>query len=346
MQADVHVSLFNSCENYTDVANLAHGVSGLVCLIFILPTLALQLYYCCCYKSTFLLRLFFYLTIACVFMDVCLALLLVLYSHPDNTALCQVLGGFEGYSLVVELLLIFSIDMILLYMVCKYSFGRCAMKLCTSRTSRICEFLFVGLHFMFPLAVTIIRSTIFWHNNPEYCWQTREPQCIYKNLEFTVESTVFVYLPVGMDLLLSPVVIVVLVGWFCTLKRKKLMANRYKIVFKETSLFVGFLVTFVSFWLLSMAVAFVPNTPLHIASAALFPVSNTVLLLSFLVYMCVSIHQDVEERRIANDGLVTMPPSSRVSLPTDTAEHAPNFLSPSTAEPSEVTPLLTVNLDD
>ena len=34
----------------------------------------------------------------------------------------------------------------------------------------------------------------------------------------------------------------------------------------------------------------------------------------------------------------TNPPSTRVSLPTDTAEHAPNFLSPSTAEPSEVTP--------
>ena len=36
----------------------------------------------------------------------------------------------------------------------------------------------------------------------------------------------------------------------------------------------------------------------------------------------------------------TNPPSTRVSLPTDTAEHAPNFLSPSTSEPSEVTPLV------
>ncbi len=41
----------------------------------------------------------------------------------------------------------------------------------------------------------------------------------------------------------------------------------------------------------------------------------------------------------ADPGLQTAPPSTRVSLPTDTAEHAPNFLSPSTAEPSEVTPL-------
>ena len=36
----------------------------------------------------------------------------------------------------------------------------------------------------------------------------------------------------------------------------------------------------------------------------------------------------------------TAPPSTRVNLPSDTAEHAPNFLSPSTAEPTEVTVLL------
>ena len=42
----------------------------------------------------------------------------------------------------------------------------------------------------------------------------------------------------------------------------------------------------------------------------------------------------------AGPGLRTAPPSTRVSLPTDTADHAPNFLSPSTAEPSEVTPLI------
>ena len=42
----------------------------------------------------------------------------------------------------------------------------------------------------------------------------------------------------------------------------------------------------------------------------------------------------------AGGGLQTAPPSTRVSLPSDTAAHAPNFLSPSTAEPTDVTPLL------
>ena len=39
----------------------------------------------------------------------------------------------------------------------------------------------------------------------------------------------------------------------------------------------------------------------------------------------------------------TNPPSTRVSLPIDTAEHAPNFLSPSMAESSEATPLIQLN---
>ena len=42
----------------------------------------------------------------------------------------------------------------------------------------------------------------------------------------------------------------------------------------------------------------------------------------------------------AGPGLRTAPPSNRVILPTNTADHAPNFLSPSTASPSEVTPLI------
>ena len=65
---------------------------------------------------------------------------------------------------------------------------------------------------------------------------------------------------------------------------------------------------------------------------------------SFGVYILMSLSS--QQRRVTTKAQVpatnrhTNPPSTRVSLPTDTAEHAPNFLSPSTAEPSEVTPLM------
>ena len=68
--------------------------------------------------------------------------------------------------------------------------------------------------------------------------------------------------------------------------------------------------------------------------------------LSFGVYILMSLSN--LRRRVPTKAQVpatnrhTTPPSTRVSLPTDTAEHAPNFLSPSTAGPSEVT-LLIIN---
>ena len=67
--------------------------------------------------------------------------------------------------------------------------------------------------------------------------------------------------------------------------------------------------------------------------------------ISFGVYILISI--PILQRRVTTakakvfaTNRHTNPSSTRVSLPTDTAEHAPNFLSPSTAEPSEVTPLI------
>ena len=73
---------------------------------------------------------------------------------------------------------------------------------------------------------------------------------------------------------------------------------------------------------------------------ALFP-------LCVFVYMrCTFIRRDVRyvgnlnRRDLHTAGLQTAPDSTRVSLPSDTAAHAPNILSPSTAEPTDVTPLL------
>ena len=48
----------------------------------------------------------------------------------------------------------------------------------------------------------------------------------------------------------------------------------------------------------------------------------------------------VIEHDLQTPGQEVDPPSTRVSLPADTTEHAPNLLRQSTAEPTEVTPLL------
>ncbi len=57
---------------------------------------------------------------------------------------------------------------------------------------------------------------------------------------------------------------------------------------------------------------------------------------SFGVYILMSLPS--QQRKVTSKAQVpatnrhTNPPSTRVSLPTDTAKHAPNFLSPSTAK--------------
>ena len=77
---------------------------------------------------------------------------------------------------------------------------------------------------------------------------------------------------------------------------------------------------------------------------AVTSVMQTFPPLSFGVYILMSIpnlqRKATTEAQVPATNRHTNPPSTRVSLPTDTAEHAPNFLSPSTAEPSEVTPLI------
>ena len=132
---------------------------------------------------------------------------------------------------------------------------------------------------------------------------------------------------------------IVLTVWFCTLWRRRIARRRDAL--KEIGMF------FTLFFIILLV--------LGIDFCALFPLPQTVLsfplscfpLLVF-GYMCYSFRSRTRHVRFANradietagPGLRTAPPSTRVSLPTDTADHAPNFLSPSTAEPSEVTPLI------
>ena len=79
------------------------------------------------------------------------------------------------------------------------------------------------------------------------------------------------------------------------------------------------------------------KTSFSIAVNTIMPLFHGIAPLLFLLYICV--HKPRQEiRSIATS--FTAPPSRRVSLPTDTAAHAPNFLSPSTAEPTEEIPLI------
>ena len=145
-------------------------------------------------------------------------------------------------------------------------------------------------------------------------------------------------------LLISFIGNIALIIWFCTLRRRQIARRRD--ILKEIGIF------FVLFFIVLLVLGIDFTAPFSfawlIAAQTFIATFISCFPLLVFVYMCYSFRSRTRHVRFANradietagPGLRTAPPSTRVSLPTDTADHAPNFLSPSTAEPSEVTLLI------
>ena len=139
---------------------------------------------------------------------------------------------------------------------------------------------------------------------------------------------------------------VALTIWFCTLWRRQIARRRD--VLKEIGIF--FALFFFILFMFGLYICILLGVFMSEIAITQTVLSSPLSCFPLLVfgYMCYSFRSRTRHVRFANradietagPGLRTAPPSTRVSLPTDTADHAPNFLSPSTAEPSEVTPLM------
>ncbi len=148
----------------------------------------------------------------------------------------------------------------------------------------------------------------------------------------------YILIPVLIaNILLDLVCIVLLLVWVYRLWKRKLLKSKAKfvctLIIHTLLILVVFLIGNIIFLFSNFENAFVVYFALR-----------TVAPVSFGVYVLVSLPH--LQRKVTRKAQVfatnrhTNPPSTRVSLPTDTAEHAPNFLSPSTAESSEVTSLI------
>ena len=159
-----------------------------------------------------------------------------------------------------------------------------------------------------------------------------------------------------IDLVLTVISLIALVTWICKLKRRNLVQNKMKLICKEISLVIGFMSAFlagvVTIIVLSIFSGLIPvlsdpGVSLDNVYSTVTAINTTLPLflgiapLLFLLYICISAHKPRQEtQRLPTTTIFTAPPSTRVSLPTDTAAHAPNLLSPSTAEPTEETSLI------
>ena len=147
--------------------------------------------------------------------------------------------------------------------------------------------------------------------------------------------------------LISVIGIIILICiWCCTVRRKQITRiTAENVLIKSEIVLLKSLLFFIVYFIFS------PWFPADVQTIVATLISSIPLLI-FGCYMCFGCcmwyirtrHVKFANRadiETAGPGLQTAPPPTRVSLSTDKAEHAPNFLSPSTAEPSEVTPLIT-----
>ena len=340
-------SYWNSCVDFMETASLreqtmATGITGLVCFILLMFLLVFEIFYICRYKTTFLQRLFIHLTMVVTLVDA-MNVMYLGYSAPLNEGSCYnltlALGIIMSYVCTAEILTITFINITFLRTMFKYHFERRLLhsnvlsRYCSNRycTAKLAEVIAVFTIFVGPLSLVV--AGIFLPD----MWIIFTG-LLTDNYNSNFVAIYRVYGPGLCALLLSFISSLVMIIWSCSLKRKGLSKYQIQLVCRELSLVVGILATYSIIILLEVVL------PLHPSLFyALFPIVHSCMPSFFFVYICTHTINDLRKKVQVSAETVpppTVPPSTRVSLPTDTVAHALNFLSPSTAEPTEVTPLL------
>ena len=216
------------------------------------------------------------------------------------------------------------------------------------RSLRVClEVLFIVVIIMVPMSFAL---TLYIANDVLLPVNYSDPFVLFSEYFMSYEIFFLFFLPIPF--VLSLISDTILVIWFCV--RRDHIAKR-RVMLKEIVIFLVHLfesilagLVYILFYLgpvegMISGQAEAIGLSILLAPLSLFP-------LCVFVYMRYSFNTPPREDRLegnnrydiqtAGRGLQTAPPSTRVSLPSDTAAHAPNFLSPSTAEPTDVTPLL------
>ena len=309
----------------------ASGATGLICLPLLLLFLAVEVFYICRYKTDFLQRLFFYLTIAATIAEGAGALVFTV-AFSESSYARHIPLVFILYAHLIEVLTFAAINFTVLSKLYIYTARRHSLHsdkeyilVCCLYTKRK-EVVFVTILFSLPVLATVIEIAITISEN------------IIQDGDLIFRSIVYASLVLSLvNLVLSLVSIVVMITWLYQLFKIKLLKRKLR---KKATLLVGLLATFLPFWILYpiLAVVFlvVENTAVSATAAVLVALLQGIVPFIFFVYVCKTVCKRPKKEEmgttIVMSALPTVPPSTRVSLPTDTALHAPNFLSPSTAE--------------
>ena len=345
---DPYRSRINPQVYYVQLAT--SSVSFLVSLLGVI----LDIIFICRVKTNFMVRLFVYFMVATT-MELGAACPRSIFTihviHQSCTSINrQFIDLFllvAVYCLWVQAVTVCSIDVTLMTKIYNYTCGatttQChAIASCWRNRNKKCmEALFLTVLFGLPVVITIIVLTSIIESSSS----------IWLKSNYVLGLLHFIAaFPVVFNLLCNIGLIVVLPVWFFWLRRRRVARVRTRTVLKETGLFVLLLFSTPFAWLfLRFWNSYYDSDIYETTSLSVF---LGVLPYCLLVYMWLSFRSSARQVRIVQNenrdlcipprttGLQTAPQSTRVSLPSDTADHAPNFLSPSGDETTEVTPLL------
>lgn len=298
----------------------AVGISGIICMFALLiPILVLEAHYIFGYRSNFLIRLFFYMTLSACMLDAVYAIYIINSGDFYYRWVCSL----TDYAIYVQVILVMIINLVLLGIMHQFIRG----KKWYSENSIFCaypkinEIIFVISLVLCPIIVPAIELLATDKN-----WSTIK----------RVIDDVF-YTLLAIDWLLSIVCILVLVYWFHMMLKNRLLRNKIGIICREMSLFLWFMV-FVLLW----GVATILET-FDSSSAwyAIFPIVQTITPVSFFFYIWLTYLNNKRKANAQINNLTTNPDSlPRKVIHSETDQNAIPFLSPSTASPTEQTHLL------
>ena len=236
--------------------------------------------------------------------------------------------GLTDYAIYVQVLLVLSINLVLLNMMYKYVIKggqrRSTWRACCSKYSFQAEVVFVLSVLFWPILLPVVEMAASSNAN------TKEG--VKKAVAYLF------YTLLAIDLVLSVTCTTVLFGWFWRVRRRKLLKYRMNEMCREMSL-VGWFIVFVVMWSVSTVLE---SFEQYDVWYVIFPIVQSITPISFIMYLCLIMRQSsrsVRSRNLDADQ-VTCPPSTRESAESYTDANPLEFLSPSTARPTEHTPLM------
>ncbi len=333
MSAPQNDCIIETNDEVTEQAALAIGIPGVICLALSIVGLIAELLFVCKKKNNFLLRLYIYLSVAVLLFHAIDTLYLFISAYPQNGWLCEIIEALAFYPSMVEFLFIISINCVLLLKVYTSVLTSCFH--CNG--SKAIEVIFVIVHFIIPLIIVGVLLGIA--GDPIYWPSFGECHLAYKvgedcNRRYVIAHLFKItteWIPVAIEIPLSIICICTLSIWLCWLLRKQFLRARMKTILKEMGLLLGFLS---SYCIIRIVIEILnkfwgQNPIIKITTYALYPINRATIPLSFIIYVCFVYLCPPRSGKDTNPPTDqhTHPPSTRVSIPSNTADHALNFLS-------------------